>query len=434
MASWGNYPNIPNQTERVLRWTDEPDLFTQRPALPFGQGRSYGDSCQIENGTLLCTKALNHLISFDPDKGTLTCEGGTTLHDILRIITPTGWTLPVVPGTQFVSVGGAIANDIHGKNHHRAGTFGCHVKGFRLRRSDGKTHECSATKNSALFAATISGLGLTGLITEATLQLKKIPSPYLKVHTHVFHNLQEFISLNAQAEQDHEYTVAWLDCQSSGKHFGRGILIAADFTEERPPNPFNMKSKKVPCFFPATTLNRLSTKCFNHLYFKKGKFKAKNTPSIEHMTPFFFPLDKVKNWNRIYGKRGFLQYQFVVPSDSGLKVIQSILKKIAASRQIAFLSVLKSFGDMTSSGMLSFPMPGLTLALDFPNRGDKTLKLLTALDDVVVAVGGRVYPAKDARMSPEHFKRYYPHWESFAKHIDPAMTSSLWRRVMGEPT
>jgi FAD/FMN-containing dehydrogenase len=434
MASWGNYPNLPNQTERVLRWTDEPDLFIQTPALPFGQGRSYGDSCQIENGTLLCTSALNHLIAFDPDKGTLTCEGGTTLHDILRIITPAGWTLPVLPGTQFVSVGGAIANDIHGKNHHRAGTFGYHITAFSLRRSDGKTYNCTPSKNKPFFNATIGGLGLTGLITQATMSLKKIPSPYLKVHTQCFNNLDEFMALNQKAEPEHEYTVAWLDCQSSDDSFGRGIFMAADFTDEPPEKLIQKKARSIPFFFPKLALNRLSIASFNHLYFSAGKNKADKPCTIEHITPFFFPLDGIENWNRIYGKRGFLQYQCVVPHDGGLDAIKAILKKIVASGQGSFLSVLKTFGDTRSPGLLSFPMPGLTLALDFPNQGDKTLRLLERLDEMVRAQGGRVYPAKDARMSQESFQTYYPNWKTFAHHIDPAINSSFWQRVTGDKT
>lgn len=430
--SWGRYPPA-RQSILQLRWASD---ALPLPAtggvtlLPYGQGRSYGDSCLNDGGTLLLTQGLDRFIHFDRDGGLLRCEAGVTLAEILRLIIPQGWFLPVTPGTQFVSVGGAIANDVHGKNHHRAGTFGCHVTRFELLRSDGRRLVCSPQENAEWFAATVGGLGLTGLITWAEIRLRPIANPFIATETIRFANLDEFFELSAAAEADYEYTVAWLDCLASGRRFGRGLFMRGNHAAQQLsglPPVSKPKNRPFPFDAPNWMLNNLSIRAFNLAYYHRQR--SKTASSLSHFAPFFYPLDAILAWNRIYGRRGFLQYQCVVPDDSGHTVIRSILEKIVASGQGSFLSVLKTFGDVPSPGLLSFPRKGVTLALDFPMRGAGTLELLNELDVIVRQAGGAVYPAKDARMSPESFQAYYPRWQEFSQYIDPEFSSSFWRRV-----
>lgn len=429
LTSWGQYPKIKHRDTIPLNWRDDVIDFNQPgPFLAYGQGRSYGDSCLNEDGVLITTSWLNRFINFNAEKGLLTCEGGATLHDILNHIVPRGWFLPVVPGTQFVSLAGAIANDVHGKNHHCAGTFGCYVQEFELLRSDGQRLRCSKQQNPELFAATIGGLGLTGIITWATIQLKAIHNAWLDCETIKFDSLNSFARLSEQSENDFEYTVAWIDCLARGRNFGRGVFMRANHNTEARTDTYKGKQISVPITPPNFVLNSLSTKLFNQFYYRKQK----DAKSTQHYQPFFFPLDSIANWNRIYGKRGFLQYQCVVPNDSKQTAITQILDAISIARQGSFLSVLKTFGDLPSPGMLSFPQAGVTLALDFPNQGQKTLNLLNELDNIVLEHQGRVYPAKDARMSKDAFQCYYPNWQAFAEFIDPKFSSSFWRRVTDE--
>lgn len=438
--SWGNFPNVTHDSIIDMYWRDQVIDFQQcqKPVLAYGQGRSYGDSGLNENGILISTKHLNRFIAFDVENGTLQCESGVTLADILELIVPHGWFLPVLPGTQFVTVGGAIANDIHGKNHHHAGTFGHHVLSIELLRSDGQAYPCTREENAPFFHATVGGLGLTGMILSATLQLKKIPSLYLEAEYIKFKNLDEFFELDAQSQESFEYNVAWLDCVANGKHFGRGIFMRANHCPHEKVNihsPFHTKTKKkklsIPFYFPSFALNSFSIKVFNHFYFhsfdKKSGLQQIPYPS------FFFPLDSLHHWNRIYGKKGFLQYQCVIPAAHSEK-IQDVLKTIVSRGGGSFLSVLKTFGEAESQGFLSFPMYGVTLALDIPYRGEETLTLLNQLDAIVMAYGGRVYPAKDARMSSSAFKAYFPYWNEFSNYVDPQFSSSFWRRVINDET
>jgi FAD/FMN-containing dehydrogenase len=429
--SWGRYPDEKQESYR-LRWDSDPWPQTdERHAslLAHGQGRSYGDVGLNRSGFLLETTGLNRFIHFDPQNGLLRCEAGVTLAEILNLIVPHGWFLPVTPGTKFVSVGGAIANDVHGKNHHRAGTFGCHVNRLGLRRSDGKLYECSSGKNSKLFAATIGGLGLTGLIVWAEIKLKKIKSTAIQQQTQRFNNLDEFFRLSEESDQHWEYTVAWIDCLASGSQLGRGIFYRGNHADaqsgKKEPKDYRATRFSLPLSPPGFLLNHFTVKLFNQWYFRRP---VKNE-SLVHFDPFFYPLDKIGHWNRLYGRRGFFQYQCVIPQDNAHHAMPQLLQTIAESGQGSFLSVLKQFGDVPSPGMLSFPRPGVTLALDFANRGRKTLELLERLDGITVANDGAVYPAKDARMSPEAFQHYYPAWETFKQHIDPAFSSSFWRRV-----
>lgn len=430
IRSWGNYPKVVNVSEKSVLWCDDKILFSNKPVLAFGNGRSYGDVAINNNGTALHTKQLNRFISFNENNGVLHCESGCLLSDVLSSFVPRGWTLPVVPGTRFVTVGGAIANDVHGKNHHVMGTFGSHVIRFFLLRSTGEILECSLEKNQALFSATIGGIGLTGLILSAEIQLVRLQSEFLSVQTQPFYGIQSFFDLSKAAELSHEHTVGWLDCQSVGKKFGRGLFMKANYLNKQTPFQHDKKGKlNVPSHFPSFLLNRYTIQLFNDVYFHMGS-RNPGLEKISHYAPFFFPLDSIENWNRIYGQEGFFQYQCVVPMASGIESINQLLKVIVDSKQGSFLSVLKVFGEKSSPGLLSFPMPGVTLALDFKNKGKDTLRLLDRLDEIVMSAGGRVYLAKDARLNAEQFMHYYGlQWEAFMQYKDPAFSSTFFKRV-----
>jgi FAD/FMN-containing dehydrogenase len=445
--SWGRHPQIRQSQQHIhqLSWlSDIPDL-TALPGtvLAYGQGRSYGDCCLNAEGTLLDTSALNRFISFDPDNGVLRCEAGVSFKDILALIVPHGWFLPVTPGTQFVSVGGAIANDIHGKNHHQAGSFGCYVRQFALLRSDGCRLICSANQHPDLFRATIGGLGLTGLILWAEIQLTAIPSSLIDMQVIKFANLTEFFALTAESDSDYAYTVSWVDCFAQGEHLGRGLFIRGNFAEvedlpkqtrqikkSHQPEPRRLWPVTVPIDVPAFVLNTYTLKLFNWAYYHKQY--TRHTHRTVSYLPFFYPLDAIGNWNRLYGPQGFFQHQCVVPFDSGKEALTAIMTRIAASGLGSFLAVLKTFGRLPSPGLLSFPRPGFTFALDFPNQGQKTLRLLEEIDAIVRDSGGAVYPAKDARMSAKSFQTFFPDWEVLESHRDPKFSSSFWRRVTGE--
>lgn len=431
-TSWGNYPKVRHKAVIPVYWRDKMiDLAAlEGLVLPYGLGRSYGDSCLNAGGTLIDTAALNRFMAFDQETGLICCEAGVTLADILKLIVPLGWFLPTTPGTKFVTVGGAIANDVHGKNHHKAGTFGCHVTRFELLRSDGQQVICSPTENAELFRATIGGLGLTGLILWAEFQLRRVSGPFIAKEQIRFESVDEFFDINDDSDTDFEYTMSWVDCLATGKSLGRGLYMRGNHSWPRrvPGKPSEAKPLfTVPMELPSFLLNNFTVKAFNELYFRSqiGKSKAQTT----FYDPFFYPLDAILDWNRLYGRPGFLQYQFVVPFASDRGAIKEILRQISTSGVLSFLAVLKVFGDVKSPGMLSFPRPGVTLALDFPFRGRPTLALMERLDQVVRESGGALYPAKDARMSPESFAASYPNWAEFAKHIDPKFSSSFWRRV-----
>ncbi len=430
--SWGRYPKVKHSQVQSIYWRSETPDFAQmgEPALPFGYGRSYGDSCLNAGGVVLDASHLQRFISFDEETGLLRCEAGVSLADILDVMAPRGWFLPVSPGTKFVSVGGAIANDIHGKNHHRSGTFGCHVTCFELLRSSGERLICTPEQHGELFRATIGGLGLTGLILWAEFRMKPIVNPCIDMDHIRFDSLDEFFEISAESDADFEYTMSWVDLLIGGENLCRGIFMRGNHNQERELAARPVKKRlplAVPINFPSFVLNPLTVKAFNELYYRK------QLPKRVHHTvpydPFFYPLDSIRNWYRMYGKRGFLQYQFVVPFEPSRDAMREILGRIRRSGEGSFLTVLKQFGTIQSPGMLSFPRPGLTLALDFAYGGPKTLRLLDDLDAIVLRSGGAVYPAKDARMSAENFQAFFPHWKEFSAYIDPNFSSSFWRRV-----
>jgi len=437
--SWGRFPQSRPATIAPLAWRSAALPPTQTDSiLAYGLGRSYGDVCLNNAQTLLPTRGLRRFIHFEAKAGILRCEAGVSLAEILELVVPQGWFLPVTPGSKFVTVGGALANDVHGKNHHRAGTFGRHVLQFELLRSDGARLLCSPSSHPDLYAATIGGLGLTGVITWAEIQLKPICHRAIQSESIQFENVEEFFSLSAESDRDYEYTMAWVDCNAENERLGRGIFYRGNHvTEAEAPAKWTLPLlqrlpsvlRTMPLDLPGFTLNKWSVRAFNHRYYHK--LKQKQVSELVDYDPFFYPLDAILQWNRLYGKAGFLQYQFVVP-DEDKQIIRAILQRIAASGMSSFLAVLKTFGDITSPGLLSFPRKGVTLALDFPNKGAATFALLDSLDAQVREAGGAVYPCKDARMSARSFQTYYPQWQTFAAHIDPQFSSSFWRRVTQE--
>jgi FAD/FMN-containing dehydrogenase len=430
--SWGRYPRFDQSAVR-LRWRSQPlpiPAAAPDTCLPFGNGRSYGDSCLNEGGCLLDARGLDRFIDFDPQQGILRCESGILLSEILSFSTPRGWFLPVVPGTKFVTLGGAIANDIHGKNHHSAGTFGCHVRCFELLRSDGRRLRCSPAENADWFAATIGGLGLTGLILWAEIGLKPIAGETMAVETIRFGGLDDFFALSAESDPHYEYTVAWIDCMVESRHLGRGLFIRGrhagpDTAPVRPPR----RRISIPVDLPFPLITRLSARVFNSIHYRMQS--RSRSVGFEHYEHFFFPLDGIRHWNRLYGRRGFLQHQCVIPLAEGREALREIFERFVHRRIDSFFGVLKIFGDRRSPGLLSFPRAGVALALDFYHHGRRTLQLLDDLDDIVLSTGGAVNPYKDARMSAAGFKRFFPHWQELERFRDPKFSSSFWRRVTG---
>lgn len=431
-ASWGNYPAV-TQTSTACHWLEQlPEQFRRvreggRTTLPYGAGRSYGDSCLASSGHVLDMRPLDRFISADWSTGRLTAEAGTTIAEILAAAIPHGWFIAVTPGTKFVTLGGAIANDVHGKNHHRQGTFGRHVRRFGLCRSDRGRVTCSPYEETDLFAATIGGLGLTGLIEWAEIQLVSIASSRLECVLERFGELDEFFELSEELDHRHEYCVAWVDCVARGKATGRGVYMAADFATE---GPLRVDRRRELSWLPTARLrvvNSLSVRAFNTLYWHAAP-GARSRRRIDYV-PFFYPLDRVLRWNRIYGPRGFQQYQAVIPQREARAGIAAMLEAVAAARTGSFLAVLKRCGELSSPGWLSFPMAGTTLALDFPQSEVESSDLFERLDAILREAGGRLYPAKDAHVSGADFRLTYPAWQRVEALRDPALMSRFWQRV-----
>ena len=409
------------------RWVSprHPRLPVDSPWIAFGQGRSYGDVCVNDGGTLLGTAGLDRFLAFDAQAGLLRVEAGVMLDAVLALVVPQGWFLPVTPGTRFISMGGAVANDVHGKNHHRAGSLGGHVTALGLLRSDHGFVECGPARHADLFAATVGGLGLTGLICWVELRLRRIASPMVEEERQRFESLDQFHALSAESDADPawEYSVAWVDCDAPR---GRGVFHRGRHAPAGTPVQLAPKAQRVPLTPPFSLINGLTRRLFNPLHFYGAPAIAQRR--VLHYEPFFYPLDALRDWNRLYGPRGFYQHQSVVPL-SAREAVAELLQAIRASGQGSALAVLKTFGPQRSPGLLSFPRPGITLAVDFPNHGGDTLALLERLDAIVCAAGGAIYPAKDARMSAETFRSGFPQWAAFSAQLDPACSSSFWRRV-----
>lgn len=432
VTSWGRLSS-PHHEVKLLAGADKVAATisashgTQGPGLAYGMGRSYGDSCLNPGGTLWLTRGMSRLMSFDPAHGLLRCEAGVLLRDIQAVMIPQGWTLPVTPGTQMVTVGGAIANDVHGKNHHVSGSFGDHIERFHLVRTDGQAMDCGPSQNADWFTATLGGLGLTGVITEATLRLKPVPGPWLESEIIPYDSLDAFFQLADESERGWEHTVSWIDCLSKGNT--RGIFMRA--------NPVAALGRAEPAYTPRTMplvppvsmVNRLTLRPFNTAY--HALQKRNQGRQIVHYKPYFYPLDNMLEWNRMYGPRGFYQYQMVVPRAHGRDAVAAMLSAIAASGEGSFLAVLKTFSEREPRGLISFPQPGVTLALDFPNNGSRTHALFTRLDTILREAKGRLYPAKDARMPRDLFEAGYPNLSKFMTFRDPGISSAMSRRLMG---
>ncbi|MFZ2005475.1 MAG: FAD-binding oxidoreductase [Stellaceae bacterium] len=433
LVSWGRVLRARHAVARP-HWRDElPALLKEgteagRKLLAIGLRRSYGDSGLNPDGAVIDMAGLDRAIAFDPQTRLLRADAGMSLDALLGILVPRGFFLPVTPGTRFVTLGGAVANDVHGKNHHRAGTIGCWVRRLGLLRSDGTAVELGPDDNSGLFAATIGGLGLTGLIAWIEIEAIPITSAMMEVETIPFASLDGFFPLAEESDAVFDYTVAWIDCLAAGDALGRGILSRARHAATGPlvaQKP--RRGPSLPFDLPGSALNGLTVKAFNELYYRNGRRKA--GPATVPYEPFFYPLDRIAGWNRLYGRRGFYQYQSVVPPDAARDATRAMLQAISASGEGSFLAVLKTFGDKPSPGMLSFPRPGTTLALDFANRGASTLSLMERLDAIVREARGRLYPAKDGRIPAEMFQAGYPNWRDFARHVDPGFSSGFWQRV-----
>lgn len=433
IANWSNYPKEKSSFQHPLFNEDFDDLMKESP--PFiirGNGRCYGDASLAP--CIVSTLKFSRILFFDDAKGMFTCQSGLMLSEVLEVIMSRGWFLPVTPGTKFITVGGAVASDVHGKNHHKDGSFSQHIIAMRILTPQGERVMCSPTENSELFWFTCGGMGLTGIILEVTFKLKRIETGYIKQLQVKSRNLDETLDLFDQYSH-YTYSVAWIDCLKTGNHFGRSILKAgehaavAELNISKQVYPKSPNTFSVPFQFPSFALNGLSVKAFNTVYYHKNYKREIN--SLLSYDSFFYPLDAILHWNRIYGKRGFIQYQFVIPKDKGKAGIRDILTRIANKGWGSFLAVLKLFG--AQQGLISFAMEGYTLALDIPINAN-LFKFLDELDLVVKEYGGRIYLTKDARMKAEIFHDTYPNasrFTSFLKKIDPdkKIVSSLSKRL-----
>jgi FAD/FMN-containing dehydrogenase len=428
VSSWGRLDAHFHNVIGLYDSVSVRDLISEKiPGIAYGMGRSYGDVCLNPGGLLWFTTDLDHFVAFDEEKGLLTCEAGVLLQNIQQIFIPRGWTLPVTPGTQQITVGGAIANDVHGKNHHVLGSFGDHVRHIRMIRTDGESIECGPKQRADWFAATVGGMGLTGLIVEAQLQLRRTNGPWLETETIAYENLNEFFELADASEAHWEHTVSWIDGISSGD-VGRGIFMRANPSDTvLQPEP---KARKlaVPFVPPVSLVQPQILRYLNSAYYAIKRRRASR--AVAHYAPFLYPLDNISKWNRVYGPAGFFQYQSVIPRENGKDAVRAMLKEITRAHEGSFLSVLKTFGNREAVGMMSFPRSGVTLAMDFPNGGDRTHKLFERLDAIVQDTGGCLYLAKDARMPKSMFEATYPNLEEFLRYRDPGISSGLSHRLM----
>jgi FAD/FMN-containing dehydrogenase len=437
LSGWGGYPRglasivCPDRVEDLV--SDVAGSVIAR-----GLGRSYGDAAMSATGLVIVSDKLNHVGSFDETTGLLQAEAGTTLADIIETFVPRGWFPSVVPGTKFVSLGGCVAADIHGKNHHHAGTFGRHVTELEVVCADRSSVRCAPQANAELFWATVGGMGLTGIMTNVTIEMLPVESPFMIVQNKPAKDLETSLDMLEDKSWDDDYSVAWIDCVA-GRKLGRSVLIRGHHARQRelPPSlqsiMTNQKTRehKLPFGFPSWVLNRYAMAAFNEaFYHRQGR---RTEPFVDTLERFFFPLDRIAHWNRMYGRRGFVQYQCVLPLSQSERGLQELLEELKRSGRSSFLSVLKRFGP-EGEGLLSFPIEGYTLTLDFPIRDEGLFPFLDRLDEIVLKYGGRVYLAKDARMRAETFHAMYPRlaeWQRIKARVDPdnRFESGLSRRL-----
>ncbi len=422
LTGWGRFRSSPAQMVRPERLRNFKPVFDNQ--IVRGMGRSYGDSALNSEGGVILSTRLNRMLEFDVVQGVIKAEAGVSLADILATALPRGWFLPVTPGTKFCSLGGCLAADVHGKNHHHEGCFSAHVTEATLIVADGTRVTIGPNEHPELFWATAGGMGLTGMIVDVTLQLKKVENAYLEVTHRVAKNLEAMMGLLDNPEFDDEYTVAWIDCLAKNEELGRGIVMSGHHIAEaqlplryrwhRHSIPTEPK-KKLPFTFADWMLSPTTVKLFNKMYFW---YHGRRKKFITHAEKFFYPLDAIKNWPVMYGKNGFLQYQFVLPSETALDGMHHIIQAIADAGHASFLAVLKKFGPQ-GEGWMSFPHEGYTLALDIPVR-EGVIELLNELDLLVTRNGGRIYLAKDARMNSKHMVKMYPRLPEFRSYLDLA--------------
>jgi len=414
IANWGNYPVIESDEKSFAFDQQLQELFKKEEHfIARGNGRCYGDASLAD--VTISTLKYDNVLSFDTINGVFECQSGITLDQVLEVIVPAGWFLPVTPGTKFITVGGAVASDVHGKNHHVDGCFSHHVKEMDVITGLGERITCSPSLNADLFEATCGGMGLTGVITRVKFSLKKIETSYIKQKQIKAENLEELVHLFDQYK-DYTYSVAWVDCLKKGKHFGRSILMLGehatiqDLSPSQKQNPLHVPGKKkitLPFNLPSWALNSFTVKAFNFLFYAKNFRKEIN--NVVSYEPFFYPLDVVLHWNRMYGSKGFVQYQFVLPLQAKQGLID-IMRTISDAGMGSFLTVLKVFGKQDS--LISFPKEGYTLAMDFAvTKG--LMEFLDKLDEIVLKNGGRLYMSKDARMKPAAMEKGYPKLEEF---------------------
>ncbi|MBU3699922.1 MAG: FAD-binding oxidoreductase [Candidatus Kapabacteria bacterium] len=433
-TSWGRYPQSHAASIIDAAWTHEIDTNDAASVIAYGLGRSYGDVCLNHDGTVVRMHRCDRILSFDHDTGIVRAEAGLSIADLLRVCVPHGWFIPVTPGTRYVTLGGAVANDIHGKNHHRVGTFGRHVRALTLLRSTGDVLRCAPTENSELFAATIAGMGLTGIVLDVEIALLPIASRRIIQESIKARSLSELVELTDASDAEWDYTVSWIDVMSRGSSLGRGLVLRGRFSEVADATlkaPWKGPLLSIPSEAPGWLLSTPTIKIFNSVWYNKQL--ARQSRTLIDLEPFFYPLDGIGNWNLLYGRRGMLQYQCVVPNTNGQEVMREILRRMQLGGISSFLAVLKKFGDLPSPGIMSFPRPGLTLTLDIPIGGQRMFDALDDCDRIVHSVGGRVYAAKDARVRGSMFRSMYSDViDRFRQSLDPAMSSSFWRRIMND--
>ncbi len=429
LSGWGRYPRV---RARVVR----PELVSHVAAhvaggvegvIARGLGRSYGDAAlPAEGGVAVLTERLSRFLSFDERAGLLKAEAGTTLAEVLETFLPRGWFPTVVPGTKYVTLGGCVAADVHGKNQHHAGTFGAHTTELTMRLADGSLVHCSPHEDSELFRATVGGMGLTGFIADVSFRLARVETAHMLVRHQPARDLEESLGLLEDQAFDDEYVVSWIDCLAEGPRLGRGVLMRGNHARlnevKNDVDPLRLAPRRrlrLPFDLPALALNHSTARAFNSLYFRRQA--SKTSHFITDIESFFFPLDAVGGWNRAYGRRGFVQYQCVLPTAEARAGLRLMLEALNESRLPCLLAVLKRFGA-EGAGLLSFPMKGYTLALDFPVRGQELFDLLKKFDRIVSERGGRVYLAKDACLDAETFRAMYPRqeeWRRVKERVDP---------------
>jgi FAD/FMN-containing dehydrogenase len=445
LTGWARYPAVRSRVQRPEQLTEVVAAVTgagDRAVLARGAGRSYGDAALNADGTTVLMERLDRILSFDDRTGVVRCEAGVSMQDVLETFVPRGWFPWVTPGTKFVTIGGAVASDVHGKNHHRVGAFGSCVRSLVVVGASGEAVRCSPDHNRDLFQATLGGMGLTGIILEVEFALRRVETAYVVTRTFRARNLEEAIALLDQHDAAYDYSVAWVNGMAEGDRLGESIVsfgnhaAAAELGDRARGHPLEVRTRhrlRVPVDLPSWAISGPAIRAFNALYFARSPGDG---TSLADYDAFFYPLDLLHDWNRLYGRKGFVQYQCAVPAEGGPGMLRHVLEQCHRRQIPSALGVLKRFGPPGS--WLSFPIPGYTLSLDIPGH-DHVLGSLDELDQLVIQVGGRVNLAKDARLSASAFREMYadyPKWLAAKAAVDPRnrFSSVLARRLQLRPS